>query len=392
MFNVPLTLGIEEEYQIIHPESRDLHSYVQEFLNQGNQVFPDGQLKPEFMQSQVEVGSYVCRDVKELRSEVVRLRKKVHALAQENNLSFAAASTHPFASWSTQNITAGERYRELLDQLQGVAQQLLIFGMHIHIGIGDTPQHKDLMIELMNQLRYFLPHILALSTSSPFWQGRNTGLKSYRSVIFEMMPRTGIPQTFSSYSEYQDFVDVLGAAGTITGKDGAGKPDATKIWWDVRPHPKFGTLEIRVPDLCTHIDDAVCIAALIQAIVAKLIKLREQNQGWRQYRRHHIVENKWRAMRYGTEGKLIDFGKREAIPMHFLGMELKELVDDVVDELGSRDEVAHIEKILTEGSSADRQIRVYQRTLSEGGTESEALFAVVDHLVKETMEGIAHSG
>jgi carboxylate-amine ligase len=388
MFNVPLTLGIEEEYQIIHPESRDLHSYVQEFLDQGQQVFPDGQLKPEFMQSQVEVGSYVCRDVKELRREVVRLRKKVYSLAEENNLKFAAASTHPFASWSTQNITAGERYRELLDQLQGVAEQLLIFGMHIHIGIGESPQEKNLMIDLMNQLRYFLPHILALSTSSPFWQGRNTGLKSYRSVIFEMMPRTGIPQTFSSYSEYEDFVDLLGAAGTIIGKDRAGKPDATKIWWDVRPHPKFGTLEIRVSDICTRVDEAVCIAALIQAIVAKLIKLRKQNQSWRQYRRHHIVENKWRAMRYGIDGKLIDFGKREAIPMHFLGIELIELVDDVVDELGSREEVAFVEKILTEGTSADRQVRVYLRTLAEGGTETEALHAVVDHLVAETIEGV----
>jgi carboxylate-amine ligase len=388
MYNIPLTLGIEEEYQIIHPESRDLHSYVQEFLDQGQQVFPNGQLKPELMQSQVEVGSYVCRDIGELRSEVVRMRRKVGAIATGNNLKIAAASTHPFASWSDQNITAGERYRELLDQMQGVAQQLLIFGMHLHIGFGDREQHKDLMIEIMNQLRYFLPHILALSTSSPFWQGRNTGLKSYRSVIFEMIPRTGIPQHFASYSEFEEFIGILGDAGTIVGKDTAGKPDATKIWWDVRPHPKFGTLEIRVPDICTRVDEAVCVAALIQALVAKLIKLRQQNQSWRKYRRHHVVENKWRAMRYGIEGKLIDFGKREEVPMRFLALELLDLVDDVVDELGSREEVTYLEQILRNGTSADRQIAVYQKALAEGATEGEALNAIVDHLVQETMEGV----
>lgn len=389
MFQVPLTIGIEEEYQIVHPESRDLHSYVQEFLDQGRQVFPNGQLKPEFMQSQVEVGSYVCRDVKELRAEVVRLRKKVCRLADANHLKIVAASTHPFATWRSQDITAGERYRELLDQLQGVAAQLLIFGMHLHVGFGDAPGQKDLMVEIMNQVRYFLPHILALSTSSPFWQGRNTGLKSYRSVVFEMMPRTGIPQSFSSFSEFERFVDLLGRVGTITGKDEMGKPDATKIWWDVRPHPRFGTLEIRIPDVCTHINEAVCVAALIQAVVAKLIKLRENNQSWRKYRRHHIVENKWRAMRYGIEGKLIDFGKGEEVPMHFLARELVELVDDVVDDLGCRQEVAYVEHILDHGTSADRQLRVYHRALADGATEKEALQAVVDHLVEETMAGVA---
>ncbi len=388
MFNVPLTLGIEEEYQIIHPETRDLHSYVQHFLEQGQQVFPDGQLKPEFMQSQVEVGSFVCRDTTELRRELVRLRSSVSRLATENKLQIAAASTHPFASWARQDVTAGERYRELLDQMQGVAQQLLIFGMHIHVGFGMEEDHRDLMIEVMNQMRYFLPHILALSTSSPFWQGRSTGLKSYRSVIFEMLPRTGIPQSFESYGEFQNFLNLLGRVGTIASKDAAGKPDATRIWWDIRPHPKFGTLEIRVSDICTRVDEAICLAGIIQALMAKLIKLRQQNQSWRRYRRHHIVENKWRAMRYGLDGHLIDFGKQEEVPMRFLAVEIKDLIDDVVDELGSREDVAYIETMLRNGTSADRQLQVYTRTLAEGATEHEALVAVVDHLVKETIDGI----
>jgi carboxylate-amine ligase len=388
MYDIPLTLGIEEEYQIINPETRDLHSYVQEFLDQGRFVFPDDQLKPEFMQSQVEVGSYVCRNVKELRREVIRLRSSVNQLAEKNNLKIVAASTHPFASWSDQTITAGERYRKLLDRLQGVAEQLLIFGMHIHVGFGDSPGSRELMIEIMNQLRYFLPHILALSTSSPFWQGRNTGLKSYRSVVFEMMPRTGIPQGLSSYSEYWEFVELLGRVGAISDTDSQYEPDPTKIWWDVRPHPKFGTLEVRIPDVCTRVNEAVCLAALIQAVIAKLIKLRKQNQSWRKYRRHHIVENKWRAMRYGIDGLLIDFGKLEAVPMRFLALELLELVDDVIDELGSRQEVSYIETILDKGTSADRQIRNYQQALSDGSTGEEALRVVVDQLIEETMEGV----
>ncbi len=387
MYTVPLTIGIEEEYQIIHPETRDLHSYIQQFLDQGQQVFPDGQLKPEFMQSQVEVGSYVCRNIKEARHEIVRLRRAVCRLAEENGLRIAAASTHPFASWSDQEVMAGERYRKLLDRLQGVAAQLLIFGMHVHVGFGDGPGSQDLMIEIMNQLRYFLPHILALTTSSPFWQGRDTGLKSYRSVIFEMLPRTGIPQSFSSYSEYQSLVTLLGKARSIR-DDETGQADATKIWWDVRPHPKFGTLEIRISDMCTRVDEVICVAALIQAIIAKLIKLRRQNRSWRRYRRYHIVENKWRAMRYGIDGKLIDFGMEEEVPMTFLARELVELVDDVVDELGSREEVAYVETIMREGTSADRQLRTYRQALAQGTTEQEALRAVVDRLLVETEEGL----
>ena len=386
IYGIPLTLGIEEEYQIIHPETRDLHSYVQELLEQGKLIFPEEELKPEFMQSQIEVGSQVCRNVKELRQEVIRLRRMVGTLAQKNGMKIAAASTHPFASWLEQDVNAGERYREVLDKMRGVAERLLTFGMHIHIGFGESPENRDRMIEIMNQLRYFLPHILALTTSSPFWQGRNTGLKSYRSVVFEMLPRTGIPASFESFSEYETLVETLGQVGSAV--DAEGKPDATKIWWDVRPHPKFGTLEIRVSDICTSLDDAVAIAALIQALVAKLLILRKNNLSWRRYRQHHIMENKWRAMRYGIQGKLIDFGLREEVPMNFLALEILELVDDVVDDLGSREEIEHIKTILERGTSADRQVQTYTEALEQGASEEEALIAVVDFLTTETMRGV----
>ncbi len=385
MYNIPLTLGIEEEYQIIHPETRDLHSYVQELLEQGKLIYPEEELKPEFMQSQIEVGSQVCRNVKEVREEVIRLRRLVGTLAEQKGMKIAAASTHPFASWLEQDVNAGERYRDVLDKMQGVAERLLTFGMHIHIGFGGE-ENRDRMIETMNQLRYFLPHILALTTSSPFWQGRNTGLKSYRSVVFEMLPRTGIPAHFASYSEYETLVDTLGKVGSTLNADGV--PDATKIWWDVRPHPKFDTLEVRVSDICTSVDDAVAMAALIQALAAKLLKLRQNNMSWRHYRLHHIRENKWRAMRYGIQGKLIDFGKREQVPMKFLALEMLDLVDDVVDELGSRSEIEHIHTILERGTSADRQVQVYKEALANGHSDKEALKAVVDFLTEETMRGV----
>jgi len=380
---VPLTLGVEEEYQIIHPQTRDLHSYVQEFLDQGKLIFPEEELKPEFMQSQIEVGSQVCRNIQEVRQEVVRLRCMVAELARSNDLCIAAASTHPFASWSAQEITPAERYRKLLGRLQGVASRLLIFGCHIHIGFG---KQKDLMVEIMNQLRYFLPHLLAITASSPFWQGQYTGLKSYRSVVFEMMPRTGIPQSFRSYSEFLDFVDLLGKVGSITNEH-TQTPDPTKIWWDVRPHLKFGTLEVRICDICTRVDEIVCVAALVQAITYKLVQMHRNNQSWRHYRRAHIVENKWRAMRYGVEGKLIDFGKKEEVPMRFLALELLAWVDDVVDELGSRREVEYLRTILKEGTSANRQLHTYRKAIKDGASEREALFAVVDRLIEETLEG-----
>jgi carboxylate-amine ligase len=380
--NPPLTLGVEEEYQIIHPETRDLYAYISEFLSQDEKRPSRLDLKPEFMQSQVEVGSHVCRNIKEVRQELVRLRRSVSEMARENGLRIAAASTHPFARWEEQSVTEGPRYKELLDDMQGVARRLLIFGMHVHVGFGADRESKNLMIEIMNQARYFVPHLLALSTSSPFWLGENTGLKSYRSVIFEQLPRTGIPHSFSSWGEYQRFEETLGKVGAF------GKTDKrAKIWWDIRPHPIFDTLEFRISDICTRMDEAVCIAALFQAICAKLLKLRRSNMSWRHYRHMHISENKWRAVRYGIHGELIDFGQEASVPFHFLAEELLELVDDVLDDLGSRKEVEYVRTILANGTSADRQIAVYEKHGGDGNRK-EALKAVVDQLVIETEEGV----
>jgi carboxylate-amine ligase len=361
------TIGIEEEYQIIDPESRGLTSYVQEFLDEGRLILQD-QIKPEFLQSQIEVGSHICRNIHEAREDLVRLRRAVVELAESKGVQVAAASTHPFSSWLTQKITPAERYAKHEEAMADVARRMLIFGMHVHVGIDD----RELLIDVMDQSRYFLPHLLALSTSSPFWHGRTTGLKSYRSIVFESLPRTGPPPSFHSWSEYQRFVETLVAARCIE--------DGKSIWWDIRPHPKFPTLEFRVFDICTRVDEAICLAALTLAIVAKLVKLRRNNQSWRRYRHHLVAENKWRAVRYGIEGKLIDFGRGEEVPVAELAEQLLELVDDVVDELDLREAVSYVHTILRDGTSADRQLATYR--------ETGDFTAVVDRVVAETRAGL----
>ena len=361
------TIGIEEEYQVVDPETGELTSYIQEFLNQGRVVLGD-QIKAELLQSQVEVGSQICQDIQQAREEVIRLRSHVCELAEANGLRVVAASTHPFSSWKTQEVTDSDRYAAHIQRMAEVARRMLIFGMHVHVGIED----RDLMMDIMDQARYFLPHLLALSTSSPFWHGRDTGLKSYRSIVFQGLPRTGPPPSFGSWSEHQRFIDVLVKTNSIE--------DATRIWWDIRPHPKFPTLEFRVCDICTKVDETICLAALIVAIVAKLIQLRQQNRSWRRYRHHLISENKWRAVRYGIDGKLIDFGRQQEVPAKDLISELLELLDDVVDEIGVRSEVEYANTIMTGGTSADRQLAVYRET---GDLE-----AVVHHLIDETRQGL----
>ncbi|MDH3254641.1 MAG: carboxylate-amine ligase [Acidobacteriota bacterium] len=361
------TIGIEEEYQIIDPDSRELTSYVQEFLDQGRVVLKD-QIKPEFLQSQIEVGSTICHTMQEARVELVRLRKAVVDVAEANGYRVAAASTHPFSRWSEQEITPNERYLKHRKELAHIARRLLVFGMHVHVGIDDP----DLRIDLMDQAKYFLPHLLALSTSSPFWHGVDTGLKSYRSIVFGNMPRTGPPPDFTSWGEYQRFVKLLIDTNCIV--------DATRIWWDIRPHPTFPTLEFRVTDICTRVDEAICIAALIQAIIAKLYQLRRRNQSWRRYRHHLIEENKWRAVRHGIQGNLLDFGAGVEVPLRDLVEELLEMVADVVSELGIENEVGYVETILDRGTSADRQLAVWN--------ETQDLKAVVDHVVAETKEGL----
>ncbi len=362
-----MTIGIEEEYQIIEPGSRELRSYVQRFLERGQTILPD-QIRAEFLQSQIEAGTRICRNIHEARRELRRIRQSIWELARSEGLWVAAAGTHPFSSWARQEVSPFGRYPELARFLQDVGRRLLIFGMHIHIGIED----RELLIEVMNQLRYFLPHLLALSTSSPFWHNRDTGLKSYRSVVFESLPRTGIPQLFSSYADYRRYVEVLLQTGSLA--------DSTHIWWDVRPSEKFPTLEIRIPDMCTRMEETLCLVALTQAIVAKLIHLRQANQSWRLYRKNLLSENKWRAVRYGIKGKLIDFGKREEVSFPRLVEEILMWLDDVLDELDVRREVEYTHTILTQGTSADRQLAVYRRTGD--------LHAVVDHVVEETQEGL----
>lgn len=366
-FDQNFTIGIEEEYQIVDPETRDLRSHVSAMLKEGKLILGE-QIKPEMHQSMVEIGTGVCRDIKEARTDLFRLRKVVSDLAAKQGLRIVAASTHPFAHWSEQKIFENERYIKIVEDMQVLAQSLLIFGLHVHVCIED----RETAIHIMNAARYFLPHMLALSTSSPFWSGVYTGLKSYRSEIFKKFPRTDIPDYFQSYGEYENFINLLVKTHCIE--------NAKKIWWDVRLHPFYPTLEYRVCDIPTRADDTIAIAALFQAITAKLYKLIKLNLGFRLYRRALIQENKWRAIRYGLDGSLIDFGKQIEVPARDLIHELIGFVDDVVDELGSRDEINHIYEILNRGTSADHQIKIYKQTGD--------LKQVVDFLILETMHGI----
>ena len=362
-----LTIGIEEEYQIIDPQTRELRSYITEILKEDSVLM--GEVKPELHQSMVEVGTKVCRTPAEARLELIRLRKLVMDLAAKKGLKIAAAGSHPFSAWQTQEITPLERYIAVKDDLQDLAQRLLIFGTHVHIGIED----REFLIDAMNVSRYFLPHVLALSSSSPFWMGRLTGLKSYRSVVFRNFPRTGVPPQLGSWAEYERLVQTLVETNSI--------PNSSKIWWDVRPNWTYPTIEFRICDVNTRVEEAVCMAAIFQAIIAKLWKLRRDNLTFRIYPQELIEENKWRAVRYGLDGKLIDFGKRQEFPARTIIRELLEwFLDDVLDELGSRKEVEYALRIMEEGTSADRQIATWHRTGN--------LHDVVDQLIRETAEGV----
>ncbi len=361
------TIGIEEEYQIIDPETGELSSAVDILLQDGLDKLGN-QITTEMMQCQVEVGTRVCSTIQEAKEQLITIRRTVYEIAKKHGLTLIAAGTHPFSKWSDQDITARARYRGLELENKVLARQLLICGMHMHIGIDDD----DLRIDLMNQLGYFCPHLLCLSASSPFWAGYDTGLQSYRSVIFECLPRTGIPPVFRSWGDYQEFLDIGMKTNSID--------EPTKIRWDLRPSPKFPTLEYRICDVCPRIEDTIAICSLKIALVAKLIKMRRNNQSWRIYRKELISENKFRAVRYGLNGKLLDLGKQKEIDAKKLIFELLTFVDDVVDDLNIREEISHIHTILSEGNSADRQLKVYQET---GSTR-----AVVDLLIKESMEGV----
>ena len=361
------TLGIEEEFQIVDPQSRELRSRVSEILDEGKTLLGE-QLKPEMIQSMIEVGTGICKDIKEARTDITNLRGIVAGLARKQGLEIVAAGTHPFSHWQDQKIFDNDRYNLIVEENQIIARSLLTFGLHVHVGIADP----DRAIDIMNAVRYMLPHMLALSTSSPFWVGKQTGLRSYRSEVFTRMPRTGIPDHFESDSAFQRYVQLLIRTRCID--------DAKKIYWDVRPHPFFPTLEFRICDIPTRVDDTIAIAALFQALVAKVDRLLDQNLTSRLHHKMLIEENKWRAVRYGLDGKMIDFGKGKEVSIRDLVRELLHFVDKVVDDLGSRKEIEHIHTILERGTSADEQLRVWRET---GDIKS-----VVDHLIEMTMENV----
>ena len=362
-----LTVGIEEEYQIIDPVTRDLTPGFDALMSSDWAVLADA--KAELHQCQVEIGTKVCSSIAELRTELTKLRGLVIKAAAQHGLTIASAGTHPFSNWMNQEMTPKERYLGVKAELQDLAHRLLIFGTHVHVGIEDP----EFRIDCLNAARYVLPHILCLSTSSPFWFGRNTGLHSYRSIVFKNFPRTGVPRILNGWSDYADLTDTLVKTRSI--------PDASKIWWDVRPHHLYPTLEFRICDVNTRVDEAICVAALLQAVVAKMWKLRRDNMTFRVYASDLIEENKWRAVRWGLGGKLIDFGKKEELPAPVLIRELVEwFLDDVLDDLGTRKEVEYAFQILEHGSSAQRQLATYARTGD--------LRAVVDQLIRETAEGV----
>ena len=360
------TLGIEEEYQVIDPVSRELISHDQKIVVEAGKHLNE-QVKAEMHQAVVEVGTNICQNIAEARAEIIHLRKCISEIAIDLGFRIGAAGTHPFSAWQQQLITPNPRYDEIVNELQDTARSNLIFGLHVHVGIAD----RALALHITNAMRYFLPHLYALSTNSPFWEGRNTGFKSFRSKVFDKFPRTGIPGIFDNLTDYENYVNLLVKTNCID--------NPKKIWWDIRVHPFFPTLEVRICDVPLTIDETITITALIQALVAKLYKLKTQNLNFIVYHRALINENKWRASRYGIDGKMIDFGKECEVNTRALMEELLEFIDDVVDELGSRKEVEYLRTILKNGTGADRQLAVYE--------ETKDLTKVVDYIMEQTILG-----
>ena len=363
-----LNIGIEEEYQTIDPETRDLRSHIHAEIVQKGKTLLAERVKPEMHQSVVEIGTGVCRNIQEADEEIRSIRRQMIHLAKQNGLRLAAAGTHPFSHWREQEIYPDARYHTIVEDLKLVARANLIFGLHVHIGVED----RETAIQIMNGARYFLPHLLAISANSPFWLGMETGLRSYRCKVFDKFPRTNIPDIYHSWSEFDNYVNLLIHTNCID--------NAKKIWWDIRPHPHFPTLEFRVCDMPMRVEESIAIAALCQAIIGKLYQLHERNLSFRHYNRALIMENKWRAARYGLAGKLIDFGKQTEVPAKDLIREILDFVFDVVEELGSQREIAYIYRILEEGSGADRQLQVFH--------ETGDLNKVVDYTIAQTEEGL----
>jgi carboxylate-amine ligase len=377
--DMPLTIGIEEEYLLVDPASRDLAidppaSILQECEDLIGES--GGMVAPEFLRAQIEVGTPVCHSIAEARERLTRLRACVAAAAEGHGLKPIAASTHPFAEWSIQRHTDKDRYNVLAEDMQNLASRLLICGMHVHVGVEDPELRND----LLNQVTYFLPHLLALTTSSPFWQGRNMGLMCYRLSVFDELPRTGLPERFDSHGEYTRHVEALVDAGLIE--------DASKIWWDIRASARFPTIEMRVADICTRLDDGITVAALYACILSMLLRLRRDNQRWRVYSNMLVQENRWRAQRYGFSRGMVDFGKGSIVDYADLLEEVLALVREDAERLDCVAELENARNILTRGTSAHRQIAVYDEAREGGASEQEALQAVVDWLIEETMHGV----
>ena len=370
------TIGIEEEYLLVDRETRDLCAEPPPSMMKDCEKRLTGQVSPEFLQAQIEVETRVCGSIAEARADLSHLRTTVAEVANQHGLAPIASATHPFARWHDQKHTDKERYNVLARDMQALAYRLLICGLHVHIGIED----EDLRIDLMGQVRYFMPHLLALSSSSPFWEGLETGLMSYRLSVFDGLPRTGIPDLFDSYGEYQRIVSQMASAGLIE--------DASKLWWDVRPSASFPTLEMRICDMCTRLDDAITIAAIYVCLMRMLYRLRQGNQSWRMYPRTLIHENRWLAQRYGLRGELVDFGKGELVPYAELLEEIIEIIREDAEELGCVAEVEHARDIVARGTSAQHQLAVYRSALDAGAETAEALRSVVDWLIEETITGV----
>lgn len=366
------TLGIEEEYLLVDRVSRDLVVDPPAAVFEEAQAALGPHVSPEFMRSQIEIGTGICTSLAEARTQLKRFRATLAEITASHGLAIVAASTHPFADWGGQKHTDKERYNALARDIGGPVRRLLICGMHVHVGI----ENPELRIDLMSQASYFLPHLLALSTSSPFWRGADTGLKSYRLAVFNEMPRTGLPQIFDSFGEYQRHLDVLVSAGLIE--------DGSKLWWDLRPSARFPTLEMRISDVCTLLDDTIAIAAMYRCVLRMLYRLRRANQRWRRYSAMLINENRWRAQRYGLDEGLVDFGKGQIVPMRELIEELIELLAEDAAFLGCSAELAHARVILERGTSAHRQLVVYNESIKAGLEPRVALQRVVDRLIEET--------
>ena len=361
------TIGVEEEFMVIDPVTRELKSHEQKIVDGAQRIHED-QVKAEMHQAVVEVGTHICRNTEEARKEVSKLRLTVAQLAGDMGLRIGAAGTHPFSHWQYQLITEHPRYNEIVDELQEAARSNLIFGLHVHVGI----QSREMAIHIANQVRYFLPHVFAMSANSPFWEGRNTGYKSFRTKVFDKFPRTGIPDAFSSIEEYDNYIKLLVKTNCID--------NAKKIWWDIRVHPFYETIEFRICDCPMLVDETIAFTAIFQALCAKLYKLRLQNMKFITYPRALINENKWRAARYGIDGKLIDFGKQQEVNTRALILELLDFVDDVVDDLGCRQDLQYIHHILEHGTGADRQLAIYQ--------QKQSFIDVVDFITSQTLKGI----